>query len=573
MRQHTLLRFENVKREVDSLRAAGVIEMIERWTDRPASNGGRPARFTPVQVVVALHLAVSHGRPAHLSEAVDVMMYRLDGESRMLLELGSDTVIPEGLTPAERRAAYDAIYASARRAFHRLRVEIDPSSNPLNRRRHDHPGSKPPRFPSKFEMDLVKLQRLHDFTNAIIHASWLWLPREVRRRWKGSAVIDATVTRAWARGTSKRRPEIVSADSDAGYYVRTGDHRADGTEGMGKVIWGFEAHLLVAGYIGDGAPDHPTLVMAMALDRPGHSVAENAVACLDQFEALRDLIAKVDPGEALSSPFYLAGDRAYAPGSDADKFQIPAAVRGWSSVHDYGENHLGVRGSYGGAILVEGGLFCPSMPDLLVNASWDFVVGKTIDKRTFLARISERERYRFRPKQAPNADGSVVMMCPAAGPSPIAKCPLKAGSFDRAGTDAATVVFIGRKPGHEARTDMGGDRPNDNGSKRHDFVPATREEAAGFRGCRQTSITVPRAVGAKYRQPLAYKSTKWKQIYHPLRATVESMNGRAKNDFNNDIEKGVAASYPRDCCAVGVDRDDDPCGEPRSDRKLRAACG
>jgi len=65
------------------------------------------------------------------------------------------------------------------------------------------------------------------------------------------------------------------------------------------------------------------------------------------------------------------------------------------------------------------------MPPLLINATKDVRTRKKerISDDVYAQRIAQRTQYWFRPKSKPDADGYVVMRCPAAGPSPTASCP------------------------------------------------------------------------------------------------------------------------------------------------------
>jgi hypothetical protein len=67
--------------------------------------------------------------------------------------------------------------------------------------------------------------------------------------------------------------------------------------------------------------------------------------------------------------------------------------------------------------MVEGTWYCPSMPEVLVNATIDLRAGR-IDASTYAARISARVDFALRRKSGPDADGCERFMCPATGPRP-----------------------------------------------------------------------------------------------------------------------------------------------------------
>jgi hypothetical protein len=55
--------------------------------------------------------------------------------------------------------------------------------------------------------------------------------------------------------------------------------------------------------------------------------------------------------------------------------------------------------------------------------------------------------------------------------------------------------------------------------------------------CTQASITLAPEHGAKHWQPLPYGSPEWQRIYFRLRNTVEGLNGYAKDDAYEAIER------------------------------------
>lgn len=177
-------------------------------------------------------------------------------------------------------------------------------------------------------------------------------------------------------------------------------------------------------------------------------------------------------------------------------------------MQDYKAVELGARGDEGvdGAVMVEGHLYCHSMPEWLVNASVDFAAGR-IDHQQYDARIAEREPYLFRRKNA-LGDERTRWMCPASGTCPTAMCGFKGKSFERAGRGApevrvdAQIVSIGAKP----------------------------------KACAQDSVTVRDDAFEKHRQELRFKSPEWRAVYGMLRNTIEGVNGTAKDGSSVMLE-------------------------------------
>lgn len=168
---------------------------------------------------------------------------------------------------------------------------------------------------------------------------------------------------------------------------------------------------------------------------------------------------------------------------------------GYELCFDYQSNQLGIQDNFGGANLVEGGWFCPSMPKVLVDATKDHRA-ETIDDETYQARIEARRAYRLRPKGSPDVDGYVQMMCPAAGPSATLTCPLKIAKRK----STAGLPSIVNPPEHP------------------DIICTNK-----------TSVTFTPTAGAKYAQKLLYGSQEWHTLYASARNTIEGFNGYVKD--------------------------------------------
>ena len=221
------------------------------------------------------------------------------------------------------------------------------------------------------------------------------------------------------------------------------------------------------------------------LHRPGVEPGKNAVTALNSVS------------ERGYPSGWLACDRAYS-NQKPENYQLPAMSLGYRLIHDYREDQLGIKGNVEGFILVEGGLFCPSMPDQLVNATSD-LQAKKISQEVYDVRIQERAKYRARPKEGPDSEGHQRFQCPAAGNSPTARCPLKEASISQ---PKPVAIRIASKP------DVAANPP---------------------KACRQKSVMVAPELGAKFRQSLLYGSKEWHDRYATLRNSIEGMNGFLKD--------------------------------------------
>jgi hypothetical protein len=185
---------------------------------------------------------------------------------------------------------------------------------------------------------------------------------------------------------------------------------------------------------------------------------------------------------------------------------------GFDLVVDYRIDQLGRQANSHGAVMVEGTWYCPSMPEVLVNATIDQRAGR-IDATTYQARILARADFALRRKSGPDVDGYERFMCPASGDRPKVRCALRPPSLARL-------------------------------SQRSVAAPPSDPPAL----CRQSAITIAPDVGARFVQSLPFGSELWARHYATLRNTIEGWNGFAKDPAHEAIAqparrrvRGIAA--------------------------------
>ncbi|MFF1367600.1 hypothetical protein [Streptomyces virginiae] len=275
-----------------------------------------------------------------------------------------------------------------------------------------------------------------EVTNRLVEAFLAPARPHVEAVWGGPVAVDATPIRTFARGVATSDPHTAT-DPDAAWYVREGDHRdpSDPPGGGAKrkkakrLVYGFEATLVVTGETSPGSrgysrnpnPDNehrlPALVLAFTVHEPGHDPAGNALT------ALRDVHRRgYRPGR-------LAADRVYNAALP-ETVHIPVRDLGYRPIWDYRIDQLGIQGSHGGALLVDGAWYCPHLPEALITVTSD-LLDKKIDKDTWRTRANARAAYRLRLKAAPDDRGARRMLCPAAGAHPTVACPVERRSFGR----------------------------------------------------------------------------------------------------------------------------------------------
>ncbi len=471
---------------VQIVKHAKIDNLVTEW--RKADLGGRRPGPTPhfneihvltlMQVLALIHRATTFTEMQELIAADDGTLAELIGY--------------EPPTGSEK-----AIYAALYNTYRRFLKLIDPAPEPLwkiisNEELCERVKVRDPERVAELR------RRGHEFLNRMLYGTWMLLPRPVRRRYKGDVVIDATIIRA-ACSPRARDAYSTLGDPEAGMYVRDGDHNGERAindarkhrRKLPKVIWGRETHTLVA-YCPDWSI--PRITLTATLDNPGVQVSRNAMDCVEALESIYDLPAG-----------HFVGDRAYLPHSKTENLVLPLRAKGYIPVFDYDRTatDLGIQASNGGAILVDGTWYCPSMPEALRDASIHHLVAPRtspdwIDETTYEQRLEQRARYALHTKERADHEGYVRRQCPAVGHSATVTCP--------------------RRDPHPKVAD----RP------RARVLPLLLVNPAP-RVCEQQTMTFGPAGGAKHEQRYPYRSPEWKRWYAPMRNTVESNNKSLKD--------------------------------------------
>jgi len=501
-----------VRRASELFDRSRLLDIIDGWenTDR-SGPGGRPRSFPVRALLVAMMLCAVTDQPMLAIQFRDVLFRQISPTMRYALR------VPKPPDPYDLRG-WNNVYRNIRTRIHDLLALMDPSPVPKNRR------FDPDVFEALFEERrsqrteeewAERLDRLTWFINQILDLSIRTLPREVRRQWKGSVAVDDTVIEAFARPSRRERrkkkgvqPKTLrySSDSDADWHHRDKQEGPNRDPEPGELYWGFDAALVVS-CSDDPHKDAaiPTLIMGTApLRKPSTQVGQSAIVALNSV-ASRGYPAK-----------YLAGDRAYSQ-AKPEHFQLPARALGYKPVLDYKIDQLGRQGSFAGMIQVDGGWYCPAMPEPLINATKD-LRNKEIDEDIHRARIEERRNYEMRPRGRPDAEGHIRVVCPAAGPNPRARCVLKPKSEGGDGQVKTRIPVT-------------------------DVLNLNRPKI-----CTQQSVTLPAEEGAKFAQEIAHESPEWHSMYATQRNSNEGMNGFIKDGAHEAVDdperrriRGVAA--------------------------------
>ncbi|MCM3578405.1 hypothetical protein M3686_09720 [Micrococcus luteus] len=497
--EFTMLR--NAQTAARIMEHAGLADLIATWQaeDGQGKRPGPKPWLTEVNVL-ALLLLLALSRRAPLFQEV--------GE--VLIEASDETLAALGIDPARRTWSEKAAYHRAYHSYRRLLPLIDPEPASLYRRLTVQECDQV-KAAWVVEENAVKRERAHTMANALLYGTWMLLPRQVRRAYKGDIAMDATFVKSPAyNGNTKPKSSASdavhyrSSDPFAGWYKRDGNHagpselpaaRAKYQRTQDYVGWGREAHTAVS-----YGKDVPGIVLAVSLDTPSARLPENALRMVEHLKRNNMPVGHV------------VTDRAYLPGTKPAELARPLRARGYRLVFDYrAEEHgMGQTASHGGAIQVEGRWYCPSMPAPLVNATKDHMLRKEsdpeyIDEATYRRRIEQRKQYELHLKERPDAEGVARYACPAVGPSATVSCP--------------------RRKEHPKAAD----KPKGRVLKVMLVNPAPRV-------CEQQSMKISPLEGEKYAQEYPYKSEQWRKHYTGGRQMVESLNASLKNGAHMSID-------------------------------------
>ena len=464
--------------------SSGIPEQIDAWwcDDRADKRAGGPGRLISTQSILTLLLLSSaESDSQEMRKLARFMEERLGPDSLELLGLGH-----------ENRSREDW-YAPLRFALRRVTDTLDPKPGRRNK------------FPTQdeFEAMLAKREELNTskkqvridwVCNQLLQATMQTLPAEAWTNWKGDLTVDATVVPAYGKKgapwkSDKTLPGLAlqAIEYDAGWYLRNGNHDVVETKGKArKAVFGWDVTLAtMTKHDPSLISDFPQLVLGIGMTQPGRDLIHTARRIFES------IVGRGHPTGRIT------GDRGYVPSAIPADFQIPLRQMGYDLVTDYKIDQLGNKGGYAGAILVEGAFYCPSMPTPLVNATKEFRA-KRISREVWFKRINQRKQYMLRPKEKPDANGNVPMVCPARGSGATVSCPI-ANACGTAPYDAKTPIL--KPPGEHER---------------------------GAICTNKASVKFPVHAGAKYLQKYQFGTKEWQTIYSTDRSTIEGVNGNLK---------------------------------------------
>jgi hypothetical protein len=477
---------DTVEQALNLIDRSSIVGRLGAW--RKEDNGGRHpgGRNTniPDRSILALFvLAAIDNTPLLVSAIENMINHRLSDRALELLNIDRQ---------------HDTHYASVWRAIHRV-IEPINGYQVAHNRRYTESEAADVRLNHDYELAAKYDERANWVMNQLLEVTWKLMPRDIRRKYKGNLAIDATALAVISpnrRGTGNRM-----SDPFAHWRHRSGGKTVPNPEGNGTIKtadryeFGYDLHL---GIIGTNDPskvaEFPSLVIGITIAFPGSEVGQSALRILQSLNVRRH------------PKGHLIADRGYLPNALEENLQIPARELGWKLVFDYKTTELGLQKHHAGAILVEGSWYCPSMPEVLINASKDYQDGR-IGYDVYYARIDERRNYQLHYKTQADKHGNVRLQCPAVGPSATAVCPLRPQSS--AGTRVHLRIPV-KKPANPGRI------------------------------CKQQTVTFFNQSTddklVKYRQDIPYHTPEWSEMYGTLRNAIEGFNGYVKDNAYESLE-------------------------------------
>ena len=359
--------------EVDRiLKASSARRMLTQWRSEDVkSSAGRKSILDETAALTLILLQIRLGRPTMITEMTQTML-QLSPTHRKILNLphdGKDACVYERIWEAIQRLIRLVDEFPGRRdkvltesEFRRVVADRDPAACEVRR------------------------TRMFELANALVHTSWLLLPKELQDRYEGNTAIDATFVPLYGKAGNPSSRNLVgdrrTANPFGGWYRREGDHGAvthadaralnqsdpkgkhKGTSAR-KLDWGIEAE------IGRMTPNHlaerdqfPLLTTALSFHIPG------AVSG----EGLRMLESLIGRGHNIN--LYIM-DRAYS-NAIYSEFHVPARLHGVHLVFDYKATDLGVKAhDPRGFIQVSGAWYLDTLPVVLREADSSIVAART----------------------------------------------------------------------------------------------------------------------------------------------------------------------------------------------------
>jgi len=361
---------------MELLERSGVPEMLESWMPRT----GRPRELCPKDILFGMLVAIDEDRVAHLTAGHEAL---LDSE------------------PSRYESVTYRQFTNAHQVMIRA---IDPSPCPSFKGVPE--GNRLPHLQShRSQVDQVlAVLRLEMVTDALIDAS---VP-EVYKFASSSLAVDWTDHETWSRPRAKGDPEPPN-DPDASW----GHAKRNAPGAVDHLFFGYYAQ--AATMVKDNrGKDVPELVRGVTFLAPRHDPAA-AMA--------EELLRRSSTGLSFND---VLADCGYS-NRNPENFARVIRRAGAALTIDLHPEDRGPKGTYKGAVVSNGNLFCPCTPGPLLQLGPLKRGSAASETLAHDARSAELARYKLGRVSRDSEDGSHRVMCPALLGK--VRCPLRQNSM------------------------------------------------------------------------------------------------------------------------------------------------
>lgn len=433
------------EKAIELIQASGVLEIL----DERLPQGGRPRQLTPVALLVGMLSCFFNRVPPLLTEVTHIIgnLRHTQAEAVGLID--------------ERGNRIEISYRQVRYLFKQILDLVDSTPNLLRKKgESDDDWLARIRAARPASDEAGKRDKLLDvIVNKLIEPS---IPEEYRTH--RYLAVDWTDVDSYAAGY-----KTPQADVSAWW----GRRRSNNPGTKSELFFGYNETIYTM-VRGEGEPV-PNLTVAVTLDRPPKKRKDDTETDVDDRSATASLKLIPILQDRGINQAVIWGDSAY-PHSKGWTEAIYAL--GWETVVDLHPNDMGAAGSHGPTTLIEGNLYCRDIPTSLYDIKKIVHLKDDDEIRLAKDRIKERERYRWKPKERPDAEGWYRLQHPA--------------------TDNID----------------------------HDGRPQC---------CGQWTLRVPPDVPRKTRQKYVYQSSKWREMYNG-RGRVEGSFSRIKDTSRESVD-------------------------------------
>lgn len=438
--------------------------------DGSVETRGRPRSLSVRTLLIGIALCALDNRELHLVRVREILQNLTPSQVRTL-----------GIAVAEAKALKVVSDRQVSYLWCRVISVFDPSPHfsaaareALDARPDDPKNPKPIFDPERFDA-------LQGVLDRILEASLF--DSDLPGRRTGSYAVDWTYVESWAK---RRKNTDPSPDPDAAHVFL----RKEAKYSPKHNLYGYKLHAFIRTRT-VGGDRVPYLAERITLTP---ATADPQTRVLD---VVKDLKAE---GRIKT----LIADRGYTF-AKPERWAVPLRELGVDTIFDLHRDQRGVKGTFQGALQIDGNLYCPAMPEALMDFERLDHFATVAQREEFFKLVEERQLYEMRAHGREKPGKNRRLRCPAA--AGLVRCPLKPASMN-ASLEKPTVY---PEPGLQASPPV---------------------------CCSQQTISVPVEIQSATRQSRTWGTREWFDAYARLRPAVESFFGLIKDPGKEHMSRG-----------------------------------